>query len=314
MRISRYLLVGIGILGAACLLPVQVPAQASHIRASVSGPAGVAAEEGRCTFEVEVDGAAHLEIHGDQADLITTSGQPARWRRLECTSMMPSHPANFQFRGIDGRGSQRLIREPNSSGGVAVILIEDPKAGSEGYTGEISWHGGRNFFGGAGNWGAGPEYRPQYSRPEWEHRINRADAANICRNQVADTRHVARNAVSLQLGPPDERLMNMRFSYVNGYGRTKSGTCSVSPQGEIVNFQIDEDRPRITWNQALNSCQGEAARQFGVPEEDIRVQHGLDPGNGSYLINYQALARDGRIRTGSCRVSPFGEMEDFRRW
>src|SRR5258708_2558809 len=94
MRISRYLL-SIGILGAAWLLPAQV----SHMRASLSGTPGVAAEEGRCTFQVEVDGAAQLEIHGDQADLTTTSGQQARWRRLECTSMMPSHPANFQFRG-----------------------------------------------------------------------------------------------------------------------------------------------------------------------------------------------------------------------
>jgi hypothetical protein len=42
------------------------------------------------------------------------------------------------------------------------------------------------------------------------------------------------------------------------------------------------------------------------------VQHGVDPGNGSYLVNYQAQDRASRIRTGSCRVSAMGEIESFR--
>jgi hypothetical protein len=37
-----------------------------------------------------------------------------------------------------------LVRDPNSNRGVAVIRIEDPKNGREGYTGDIMWRGGSN--------------------------------------------------------------------------------------------------------------------------------------------------------------------------
>jgi hypothetical protein len=54
---------------------------------------------------------------------------------------MPARPYDFQFRGIDGRGTQRLVRDPNN-GGSAVVLIEDNRRGREGYTFDIMWRGG----------------------------------------------------------------------------------------------------------------------------------------------------------------------------
>jgi hypothetical protein len=305
-------------------------AQTAHMRATITGAPG----DGKCTFEVEVDDSAEVEIHGDQADLRTISGRPSVWRRLICNQPLPNNPVNFRFKGIDGRGSQRLVRDPNTSGGVAVIRIDDPKPGSEGYTGDIMWRGGDYHFGGVGNWSSGrPEPRPrdderprENDRPDrdehvregqWGQRISRVDAMNICRNQVVVIRNVPLNRV--RATPSDEERdgdMRVNFTFVNPNGKTKSGYCKISGSGQVLEFQVEPNAPegRVSWNQALNLCQREAAKTFGVAEENVRVQHGADPGNGSFLINYQAQDRGGRIRTGVCRVSAVGEIEEFRRW
>ncbi len=101
----------------------------------------------KCTIEVEVDVVADVEIRGTMARLHTLGGSPATWRRFECNQPMPANPANFHFRGIDGRGRQTLIGDPANSG-VAVVRIEDPKSGREGYTFDMEWQGSR---GGVGN-------------------------------------------------------------------------------------------------------------------------------------------------------------------
>ena len=153
---------------------------------------------------------AEVEIHGDQGDLRTLSGRPARWR-------------------------QQLVRDPNSTGGVAVIRIEDQQGSREGYTGAIRWRGGSNNWGGVGNWATGG-----YLDDRWDQKITQSAAMNICRIQVVATGNGSRSKV--------------------------------------------------------------------------RVQHGADPGNGSYLINHQARQKNGKITTGACRVSPIGENEAFQWW
>jgi len=95
--------------------------------------------DGKCTIEVVVDGAADVEIRGSNAVLHNLSGQPAEWRRFECNTVMPPNPANFRFQGIDGRGRQSLVRDPRN-GGAAVVRIEDPQGGREGYTFDIMWN------------------------------------------------------------------------------------------------------------------------------------------------------------------------------
>ena len=97
--------------------------------------------DGKCTIEVEVDGVAEVEIRGTIARLRTREGQRANWRRFDCNQPMPARPYDFRFRGIDGRGRQDLVRDP-SNGGIAVVRIEDPKGGREGYTFDIMWRGG----------------------------------------------------------------------------------------------------------------------------------------------------------------------------
>src|SRR6266436_2878928 len=95
-------------------------------------------DRGKCTIEVVVDGAAEVEVRGDTALLRNLSGQPAQWRRFECTSVMPQNPVDFRFAGVDGRGRQDLVGDPRN-GGVAVVRIEDPAGGAEGYTFRLTW-------------------------------------------------------------------------------------------------------------------------------------------------------------------------------
>lgn len=124
----------------ALLAIAALPAGAQGIqrRAAITG--GQPGGQGKCTVEVWVDGTAEVEIRGDSALLRTLGGQPAQWRRFECTSPMPPQPAGFRFAGVDGRGRQQLIADPGR-GGPAVIRIEDQQGGAEGYTFDIFWGG-----------------------------------------------------------------------------------------------------------------------------------------------------------------------------
>jgi len=97
-------------------------------------------DSGQCTVEVVVDGAAQVEIRGDNAVLRNLAGGPPQWRRFECTSVMPPNPRGFRFEGVDGRGKQQLTADPQR-GGVAIVRIDDPQGGSEGYTFRILWGG-----------------------------------------------------------------------------------------------------------------------------------------------------------------------------
>jgi hypothetical protein len=107
-----------------------------YINARVSG----GGSSGKCTFEVVVQGRAEVQIRGDQGRLITDSGNPAQWRRLDCNQPLPRNPSNFRFNGVDGHGKQSLAADPNSNNGVAIVQIDNGNRGNnEGYTGDITW-------------------------------------------------------------------------------------------------------------------------------------------------------------------------------
>lgn len=121
-------------------------------RASIKGNGN--SDSGKCTIEVRVDGAAEVEFSGDTGYLRTLAGAPAQWTRIDCSAPMPRGMNNFKFSGVDGRGSQNLISDPRNNRGVAIVRIEDPKNGTEGYTFDLEWSGGRGGYstdGGSGN-------------------------------------------------------------------------------------------------------------------------------------------------------------------
>jgi len=124
--------------GLALATPMLAQPVASY-RAQIRGGVG---DHGKCTIEVQVDGVAEIEIQGDQGRMRTLSGNPSVWRRMECNEPLPPNPADFHFSGVDGRGRQTLLRDPSSNRGVAVVRIEDPQGGSEGYTFDIEWRAG----------------------------------------------------------------------------------------------------------------------------------------------------------------------------
>jgi hypothetical protein len=107
-------------------------------QATISGSGGTS---GKCTIEVRVDIAAEVDIYGDSGRLRTLAGQPATWTRMDCNNPLPYRMTDFRFRGIDGRGNQQLVQDPRKNNSIAVIRIEDPRSGSEGYTFDIEWSG-----------------------------------------------------------------------------------------------------------------------------------------------------------------------------
>lgn len=109
------------------------------IRANVRGDNR--SDRGKCTIEADVDSVAEVEIRGDTARIRTLAGQPSTLRRFDCDGIIPSRPADFRFKGIDGRGRMTLVQDPRN-GGFAVVRIEDPKGGREGYTFDLEWQGG----------------------------------------------------------------------------------------------------------------------------------------------------------------------------
>lgn len=138
------------ILGFVAAAPFLFPQDISDTRnADIRGGGG----DGKCTIEVEVDGIAEVEISGSTARIRTLQGNPARFRRFQCNQAMPVNPFEFRFEGVDGRGRQTLVRNPG--GRVpAVIRIEDPKSGSEGYTFDVFWRGATGpYTNGGGNSG-----------------------------------------------------------------------------------------------------------------------------------------------------------------
>lgn len=109
------------------------------MRANVRG--NNRSDQGKCTIEVEVDAVAEVEVRGDTARIRTLAGQPSVFKRFDCDGVIPTRPADFRFKGIDGRGRMTLVQDPRN-GGSAVIRIEDPKSGREGYTFDLEWQGG----------------------------------------------------------------------------------------------------------------------------------------------------------------------------
>ncbi len=91
--------------------------------------------------------------------------------------MMPPNPGNFHFAGIDGRGRQNLLRSPGA-GSPAVVRIEDPQSGSEGYTFDLEWREG-----------FAPAPPPVVVERERSRRYTAEEAIRICKDSVVAQAH-----------------------------------------------------------------------------------------------------------------------------
>ena len=207
---------------------------------------GGSGDRGKCTVEVVVDGAADVEIRGDVARLRTLSGNVAEWRRFDCNARMPSRPADFRFRGIDGRGSQNLIRDPRQ-GGSTVVRIEDRQGGREGYTFDIEWAGRGGWGDGGYPSGGGYPGGGYYPSPGGGGYIGE-QAIRACRDEV---RNRARNDFGVRkIQFLDANVDNNpgRNDWVVGRFRAGRGdefrfSCSVNlASGHVRDVRIDPPR------------------------------------------------------------------------
>ncbi len=215
----------------AALSVWQGHAQEERRQAVITGKPGGP----KCTIEVEVDVVADVEIRGTMGRLHTLSGSPATWRRFECNVPMPPNPANFRFSGIDGRGRQTLIGDPLSSG-VAVVRIEDPKSGREGYTFDLEWNGmaapgvGQNY----------PLPQPVYPPPpgnnrDRDMRFGPDDAIHRCADAAQDQLR--------RSGYRDSRVLEARMDGDSGRGDWIYGKVAArrGPSQETFGFACPVD-------------------------------------------------------------------------
>jgi hypothetical protein len=312
---------------AVGVLAPGLGAQQYQRRATIRG--GGDRDQGKCTIEVVVDGTAEIEVRGDQGVIRNLSGQPAQWRRFECTSAMPGNAPNFRFAGVDGRGRQQLVRDPRQ-GGAAVVRIEDSQGGSEGYTFDLMWGGG----------GEPPRTSmpPVMQRPgEGRYagrRFTTEQAVNVCQDSVRQQARMrgrriefretrlddqpGRNdwvvgMVDVMRGPnaPED---HMRFSCSVNFDTGEVRSVELSPMGGGYR-QGGPDR--VSANIALDTCQ-QAVRSrmrtdnYGRVEfQSIRIDNapGRDDwvigavsgerGRGPESFNFSCSVdlRDGRVRS-----------------
>lgn len=267
----------------------------------------------KCTIEVEVDVVADVEIRGTMGRIHTLQGSPAIWRRFECNVPMPMYPANFRFRGIDGRGRQTLIGDPQGSG-VAVVRIEDPKSGREGYTFDLEWNGA------AGPQGPppGPIYQQPPPGPRGDDNRFADYAVRTCSDSAQDQMR--------RTGYRDTRVFEVKMDNDSGrgdwiYGKvggnrgpnmeTFGFACSVDFQNRRVspvNLRPSNDgyygggpgggSMRYTKDRAIHACQDavqDRLRNDGYVNFDVRrIDIDDNPGRNDWIVgNLAASRRDG---------------------
>jgi hypothetical protein len=284
-------------------------AQQFQRRATMVGGGGP--DRGKCTIEVVVDGVAEIEIRGDQGSIRNLAGQPAQWRRFECTAPLPRNPAEFRFAGVDGRGSQQLVRDPRN-GGAAVVRIEDPKGGAEGYTFDLIWGGGY------------PPPRPPIDLRPPSRRFTVEQAVSVCQDSVrsqAGDRFRGRRVEFLNTRIDDNPGRN---DWVIGMIDVFRGpvaeerfrfSCSVNfDTGQVRTVQIDpiEDRRgpsrRFTTEQAVSVCQDAVRRQAedrfrGRRVEFLNTRIDDNPGRNDWVIGTIDVFRGRDFSEGRYRFS-----------
>ncbi|MBS1855665.1 MAG: hypothetical protein JST11_09895 [Acidobacteria bacterium] len=265
------------LLPAAAVLAAQAQVAVEVRQATISGSGGTS---GKCTIEVRVDIAAEVDILGDSGRLRTLAGQPSTWNRMECTGALPNSMSDFRFRGIDGRGSVKLLQDPRNNNGMAVVRIDDPRPGSEGYTFDIEWNGASggsasNAFGATGTGGiaavqpAAGEVAGRFAPGvRAVRRIAAERAMDLCRAELHTRgerdyglRNIDVNAIGVDTNSGRANWMTGSFDAGGGFMRVSSGyrfNCEIDPnsgQVRAVEFLRADGTP-------LQSASGAAQGAF----------------------------------------------------
>ncbi len=239
----KKLVLCVAVLGVTAMLQLVAQAQTQNIQARISGGGG----NGKCTFEVVVNGSAEVQIRGGQGQVRTLSGQPATWRRLQCNQPLPRNPNNFRFSGVDGHGKQYLVTNPSNNNGVAVIRIDNNRNNMEGYTGDIMWSGGTNNGGGwqGGGWqGGNGGAWPGDGNGQWQPGPGNINARIIpnCQNSIRN-KLVPQYGGYLTFNGQPQTQQGGSFIMVQGYANYRDGSgktgniqynCTMHPNGNVA--------------------------------------------------------------------------------
>ncbi len=293
---------------AVTALSLPVCAQTSERRAKYTGGGG--GDTGKCTIEVYVDGAADVEILGDRGIIRTLSGQPAQWRRFECSGQMPANASEIRFNGIDGRGRQDVIQNQRNDSRGIVVRIQDRDGGAVGYTFDLEWRGSAYNPG----YNSGPTNQMQYV-------AYRSGATNesvrVCEESVrqrAKQQYGLRNITFRNLSADDNPGRNDTivgtFDARRGDSRAAYRfSCALSlDNGSIRDVNISQGQGVASTdrygygNDASSACQ-RAAEQRIYRDGYRNVQFGwLDAGN----------SRNGRLAgTATAQRGDYGQEYNF---
>ncbi len=274
----------------------QSQQQTQSIRARISGGGG----SGKCTFEVNVDGSAEVQIRGDEGRLRWISGGPVSWKRLDCNQPLPRNPNNFHFQGIDGRGSQTLVREPASNRGVAVIRIDDPRPGSEGYTGDILWDGGSNDLP-SGNYSGGG-YRGdwndlQITRAEYGYGNRSQDVTSRLNSQIRDNQlnlQVSNDTMGGDPAKGRDKTLRVQYTYNGQPGQvTVNEGGYLTLPGSEMGGGFQSDRPsRGGYGNNLQILRADYGGGNSYMDVTSRLSSMIQGGQLSLQINNNTMGGD----------------------
>jgi len=244
---------------SAIALVAQAQAPDQVRRATLSGSSGTS---GKCTIEVRVDVSAEVDIYGESGRLRTTGGQSATWTRFQCSSALPASMSDFRFRGIDGRGSVKLIQDPRSNNSTAVIRIDDTKDGTEGYTFDIEWSGASGAvpsegFPSSTSWpnSSASGNRTRSSTGGSRNRnISTESAIDLCRNEVRTRGERDYGFVNMNITSAAADANQGRRNWITGAFRDGSSTgTSRRSSSYRFNCEVDYNSGQVRTVQILRA-------------------------------------------------------------
>lgn len=252
--------------------------------------------DGRCTVRVRIDDEADVELRGDTIRIHVIKGGPGRDEGTECNAPLPTsgNITNFRFRGIDGRGNPRLVQEPASRNYyVAVVNIQDPRGGSEGFTYELSW----NWDGQGGDSGGGGFF-PTPGGPSDQSAIERACLAEL-RNRLGQEQRVS-----------VQSLFDTRREQAPGGRDVLAGSMNLlrNQQRETATFRCtfyarDNRVTDVTYDMGGSGGSGGGffpGGPAGLPDMNVSTMGSGQLYDGSNRYQLQEIGV--RVRSGSCNI------------
>ena len=172
------------------------------------GPGGGGGNSsGTATWSGRVDNVVQLILQGNnlRAQDMTNSGMTTTNQNVN--GYLPRRPVTVTANKFGGRGTVRVVQQPNRSNGfTAIVEISDPKGGADNYRVDINWES-------TGRAGGGEEPY-QSGRVTWRGRVDNTVNISIAGSSVTS---------EATAGQP---LVGENFS-INGYLASRPGTVTV---------------------------------------------------------------------------------------